>query len=793
MPRGFRERLLLALVVLVVGPQLIGGYAVLETVREDSLEKASADLEVGRRVFSRMLESRTGELLESVRVLAADFGFKSAVGTRDTATITSALDNHAARIGADLIILVDNAGERIAATRGLGSRSQAAFPGLRAGAQRRGEATAVAVVGDQLVQLVAVPVRAPVPIAWAMMGFRVDQALAGEMSELTGLEVSFVARDEDGEALVSTLDAPDRAQLSATIDEPIGGVPFYGPDGRYLTALVELPMMAPARGVAALQMPAESITSAYRTLQLQFLVILLLAAGLSLVVGIVFAGGISRPVARLIAASRRIREGDYTPRVEVRSGGELALLADALNDMSAGIAEREERIRHQASHDDLTGLPNRRYIEQEIERRLQEGRRFALLLLSVDGFRAINDALGYDTGDRVLRMLADRLRTTMRPDTLIARIGGDEFLVVMEEASADQALRRAGEVRPALCEIMEVEGSPVAVGLSIGVVATPEHGRDTDRLLRRADIALGRAKREAGPIRVYEPGEDEQHLRELRLLRDLRVALDQGGLSIRYQPKVRTRDARVDQVEALVRWQHPELGAIGPDEFVFLAERSGLVQRLTASVVAMALDDLAAWRAAGRDLMVCINLSAHDLADPRLPEMLQHELERRSLCGRDLVLEITESALLEDPEGAVQVLEALRALGIDLAVDDFGTGYSSLAQLRRLPVTELKIDKSFVLELEHSRDDRLIVRSTIALGHALGLSVVAEGLESAASWALLESYQCDRVQGFHLARPMLADELDVWLDAWRPDAAKAAVAASRAVGADPETTGPEGE
>ncbi|MDZ7827385.1 MAG: EAL domain-containing protein [Gammaproteobacteria bacterium] len=531
-------------------------------------------------------------------------------------------------------------------------------------------------------------------------------------------------------------------------------------------------------------MPAESITSAYRTLQRQFLVILLLAGGLSLGVGIVFAGGISRPVARLIAASRRIREGDYAPRVEVRGGGELALLADALNDMSAGIAEREERIRHQASHDDLTGLPNRRYIEQEIAQRLQDGRSFALLLLSVDGFRAINDALGYDTGDRVLRMLADRLRTLMRRNTLIARIGGDEFLVVMEGADADQALRRGREVRPALCETMEVEGSPVAVSLSIGVVATPEHGGDADRLLRRADIALGRAKREAGPIRVYEPGEDEQHLRELRLLRDLRVAIDERGLSMRYQPKVRTRDARVDQVEALVRWQHPELGAIGPDEFVFLAERSGLVQRLTAAVVAMVLDDLATWRAAGRDLVVCINLSAHDLADARLPEMLRLELERRSLSGRDLVLEITESALLVDPAGAVQVLEALRVQGIDLAVDDFGTGYSSLAQLRRLPVTELKIDKSFVLELEHSRDDRLIVQSTIALGHGLGLSVVAEGLESAGSWALLESYDCDRVQGFHVARPMLADELEAWLDAWSPEVAKEAVAAVREAAAD---------
>lgn len=786
LPEQFRARLLLAMVVLVVGSQLIAGWALTRTVREDSIAKASRDLEVGQRVFSRVLEARTDDLLESVRVLAADFGFKSAVATRDTSTISSVLENHGARIGADLVLLLDNGGALVASTRGFdGTPGSAPFPRLRLAAQRDGEATAVGVVGHRLVQLVAVPVRAPVPIAWVVMGFYVDQALATEMRSLTGLEVSFAgipdgnAADGSGWAVVSTLDEADLGRLRAdlpALDARREAQPFYALDDRYLTARVPLPVVAPDHGMALLQMSRSEIVSAYRQLQGQFLVILLLTLALSLGVGVAFAGGISRPLQRLIDAAQDIRRGNYSNRVEVRGGGEIGLLAAAINGMQAGIAEREAQIRHQALHDELTGLPNRRYVEQDIERRLGDDGAFALLLLSINGFRAINDALGYDVGDRVLCALADRLRATMRADTEIARIGGDEFLVVIERADTGAGLRRAADIRRKISHAIPVDGSPVAISIALGVVASPEHGRDANRLLRRADIALGLAKRARSGICSCEPSQDEQHLRELQLMRDLVDAIERHELSMMYQPKVTADAGVVEQVEALVRWQHPQFGFVPPDEFVFLAERSGLMTGLTASVLHMVLDELARWRAAGLDLVACVNLSARDLADAELPARIKDALQRRGLGGRDLVLEITESALLEDPDMAVQVLDELRAADIDLAIDDFGTGFSSLAQLRRLPVSELKIDKSFVLDLERSEGDRVIVQSTIALGHALGLSVVAEGLESAAAWRMLESFGCDRLQGYYVAKPMTGDALLDWLSRWHPEQAKAEVA-----------------
>jgi diguanylate cyclase (GGDEF)-like protein len=781
-PGRFRERLLIAMCVLVVGSQLVSAVAVSRTVREDAMARATSELEVGRRVFEAQLRARSTDLAESVRVLSADFGFKSAVATNDTATIASVLENHGARIGADLVVLVDNGGELVAATRGFSADDQSArpFPDLHQRAQRTGEATGVAVVGDRLVQLVVVPVRAPVPVAWVMMGFDIDAALAQEMKSLTTLDVSFVGRDGAGDlALASTLPQDARPALieaQAAWDESTPPAPFFALGGDWLTALAPLPLVPPASGFAVLQMPESTVTAARRSLERQALVVLLLTLAAALVLGIGLARGIGLPLQRVVRAADAIRRGDYGQRVATRSGGEIGLLADAINAMQEGIADREAQIRHQASHDGLTGLPNRRFVEQALARRLAAQEPFAVLRVNLLGFRAINDALGHDVGDRVLCTMAERLRGTLRPDTEIARIGGDEFLAIVDRADASAAARRARQILAPLSASIDVDGSPVAVNIAIGVVASPEHGDDENRLLRRADIALGQAAEARDGVAIYVPGDDEQHLRELRLIRDLVGAIEGRALTMAFQPRVRTDDGVVVSAEALVRWTHPELGAIPPDEFVFLAERSGQIRALTDAVIEQVADEVARWRAAGRSLVAGINLSAHDLADDGFRDGLLATLARHELGPADVALEITESAVLQDAERAIEMLEALRADGFEIAVDDYGTGYSSLSQIRRLPVTELKIDKSFVLQLEDDLRDREIVRSTVALGHALGLRVIAEGLESQAAWQLLADYGCDELQGFGIARPMTADALPDWIDGWRPSGPGSAAA-----------------
>lgn len=781
-PERFRERLLIAMVALVAGTQLVIAVAALGTVREDGLERAGQELEVARRVFTRLFERRARDLLESTRVLTADFGFKAAVASRDTPTIATALENQGARIGADLVILLDNGGQLIAATRNVDlPRDQALFPGLQQRAQRLGEATSVVVIDERVLQLVAVPVRAPLPIAWALMGFEVDEVLARELAELTSLDVSFVGVAGDGAPVaVSTLDASTLATVlgeHATLPAAPASTPAFMVDGSLLTTVVELPVAPPMAVSVLLQMSEASVFAAARRLEAQFVVILVLTLAAALVIGLALARGIARPLQRVVAVADRIRRGDYGQRVAVRSGGEIARLADAVNAMQEGIAEREARIRQQGLEDALTGLANRRFVEAALDDRLEREETFALLLVNLDGFRAVNDSLGHDVGDALLRCTADRLTASARPDTAIARIGGDEFVIVVEGADTEAALRRAAALRPALCEPVDIDGSPVAVSATIGVVASPEHGRDANRLLRRAGIALAQAREARVGVLACPTGADEAHLRELRLIRDLVGAIQAGALHVVYQPKVDVADGCVRQAEALVRWQHPELGFVSPEEFIFLAERSGQIRALTQLVIGRVLDDTVAWRAAGLTVAPCINLSAHDLADAGLAESVREALATRGLEGAGLGVEITESAVLEDESVAVANLEALRELGLEIAVDDYGTGYSALSQIRRLPITHLKVDKSFVMEIEEKEDDRVIVRSTIALGHALGLAVVAEGLETIGAWRLLDEYGCDQLQGYHIARPMELDAFVAWARAWDPSAALADVEA----------------
>ena len=358
--------------------------------------------------------------------------------------------------------------------------------------------------------------------------------------------------------------------------------------------------------------------------------------------------------------------------------------------------------------------------------------------------------------------MGKRLRLAVRPDDLVARLGGDEFMVVMGEVEREHAPRRARGLLAQLREPLDLPSTRINLDCSIGLVLSPDHGDDAQTLLRRADIALYDAKQARSGVAVYQPGRDEVHLRQLALMGDLRESVTRGQLSLRFQPKVDLASRQVHHVEALLRWQHPTLGAVPPDEFIPLAERSGFVHELTRFVLEQALRQNAAWRAEGLDLGVAINLSAMDLMDADLPDFIHDCQRRHRVPPAKIILEVTEGALMRDVDYAVRMLHRLRAGGIRLSIDDFGTGYSSLAQLKRMPVDELKIDKSFVMQMTEGSDDAVIVRSTIELGHNMGLSVIAEGVESDSSLALLRQYRCDMVQGYLFSKPLAAGDLVAW-------------------------------
>jgi diguanylate cyclase (GGDEF)-like protein len=438
-----------------------------------------------------------------------------------------------------------------------------------------------------------------------------------------------------------------------------------------------------------------------------------------------------------------------------------ALLVPILARVSRRVVRQLERIRHQAYHDDLTGLPNRRFLRERLETALAEadGRPVAVLLLDLDRFKDVNDTFGHPGGDELLRRLAERLARDIDGDVLVARLGGDELAVLAPGRTSRDAVEIAREVRSIVGAPFAIDGVPVAVDASVGVAVSPEDGRDADTLLRRADVAMYAAKGRRLGVARYDEGFDTSDRDRLALMSQLRGAIERGELVLHYQPKVDLRSGAVCGVEALVRWQHPERGLVPPGAFVPYAEQSGLTRDLTRRVLRLAVEQAAAWRRAGRSVPMAVNVTMFDLLDDGFAAELEALLRRSGLPAGELQLELTESAVMSEPERVLAVLERVSALGVGLAVDDFGTGYSSLGHLARLPVDTIKIDRSFVAALGEDEGSRAIVAATIDLGHALGLRVVAEGIEDADVAARLRELGCDVGQGYGLGRPVPADGL----------------------------------
>ena len=443
----------------------------------------------------------------------------------------------------------------------------------------------------------------------------------------------------------------------------------------------------------------------------------------------------------------------------------LLLPMEAIHRSAQLAADRE----HEAHHDGLTGLPNRALFRLRVQRACEESRRtgrpFAVILLDLDHFKEINDTLGHHVGDDLLRVVAQRLRTSVRPGDTVARLGGDEFVVLVTDLTSAEVEggELAARLLQGLVEPFMVEDVRLEIGASLGVALHPAHGDHVDLLLQRADIALYGAKVERGRFKLYEAADDVHTPARLTLAAELREGMERGELFLQHQPQIDVRTGRVLGFESLVRWRHPVRGVVMPDEFLPVVENTGLITPLTLTVLDLALSAVAGWRAAGHDLTVAVNLSVRHLTDLGLPRQVGDALRKHGLPPSALVLEVTETLIMSDPVRATDVLRLLRELGVALAVDDFGTGYSSLAYLRRLDVHELKIDRSFVKHVTTDEGHATIVRSTIEMGRNLGLSLVAEGVEDEQTLELLRGWGCDVAQGYHLSRPLDLDKVLPWL------------------------------
>jgi diguanylate cyclase (GGDEF)-like protein len=480
--------------------------------------------------------------------------------------------------------------------------------------------------------------------------------------------------------------------------------------------------------------------------------------------------------------------GEDTAVAAVRLGAVDYVLKDRLGRLGTAVEnaleqaklrrrqqEGQRALEHQALHDGLTDLPNRLMFRQQVEAALTGRPRLVLLLLDIDNFREINDTFGHKIGDGLLGQIGPRLRQQLDPGDLIARLGGDEFGILIRDADAGHAAKVADAIlrveRPFL-----IEGHPLEVTASIGIAASPQHGSTAETLLQRADVALYVAKRSGNSAAVYRPEDDPYDPTRVVLQADLRQAIARREIILYYQPQVAIATGAVTGFEALARWRHAERGWIPPGEFIPVAERMGLIKPLTACLVELAARQLVEWQEGGIAIPIAVNVSMRNLLDPHFPATLKDIIASSDAEARYLKLEITESALMTEPARVLETMNQLRDLGFGFSIDDFGTGYSSLAYLQRLPVEEIKIDRSFVGELSNNAGSEAIVRATIELAGGLGLEVVAEGVEDESTWQTLRRLGCSTAQGYFLSRPMPASDVEGWLSEWprrsaRPQAA----------------------
>lgn len=496
---------------------------------------------------------------------------------------------------------------------------------------------------------------------------------------------------------------------------------------------------------------------------------LLLALSLIIVVflGMALARELTKPLRLLVDATRKIKNGDYSVTVPMLYRDEIGELAETIDLMREHVGEREDEILKLAYADTLTDLPNRTLFDDRLNTTVAIGQRkgdpFAVIILDMDRFKYINDVLGHESGDAVLKEVAARLRTTLRQSDTVARLGGDEFALLLQDVSEEDIMNAIDRISSVFEEPVTLNNQPVDVGCSIGVACYPQHGEDASTLLRRADMAMYSAKRSDKVYAFYDPNCEEHHEEHLSLLSELKRAIELDELQLFYQPKITLDDSSSLSVETLLRWQHPNRGLVPPAEFIPFAEQTGAIRLITRWVIANAMTQARKWSDQGLSVKMSVNISARDLLDSDFSSYVGNRLNEAGVDPSMICMEITESALMEDPIKARRTVESLHKLGLSISIDDYGTGYSSLAYVKNLPVNELKIDREFIKNMINNEEDVAIVRSTIELGHNLGLKVVAEGIEHEEEIQMLREFGCDQAQGFLISKALTATDMEAWI------------------------------
>ncbi|WP_435408396.1 EAL domain-containing protein [Pleionea litopenaei] len=736
-----------------------------------NFHQISKQMQSAESVLIEYLSAKEQVLTTSAKVLTADFGFKQAIATQDVETIQSVLDNHAARIEADLMILMNTNGELV--SNNLGSKIDAKMLGdaFQGNTNQQSSAQFIYLEGV-LYEVIMLPIKAPHTVGYCIIGFAINNTFLTELKRLTTLDVSFT--DIDNNWIFSSAD--NLQELNAQIfNSDFIAAELFVERPQYINRLVTLNQ---AKNITIiLSSSMQEIYKEFDTLVYFIVILSLTIVVLAIILSSWLSKNLVNPINDLVRSTRLFAKGEYEIQpLNHKVNQEVKTLHESFEKMGSEISLREHKIKHQARHDKLTDLFNRQTVIEELDVKLRSNQPRLVIAINIRGFRRINDVLGASIGDKVLQSFALELPVFLSAsnchfeDAIYGRVGGDEFLlsIPIEQGIAEEVF-----TENFITTLIQYFDKELSIGnlmintrLRLGVLKVPEHGNNAEDLLRRANIAIDAARAESLSVRYYQNGEEENYLARLKIIEELKLVLQNPGnsLFLVYQPKLNLSTGEIDKVEALIRWQDSSGNFVSPELFVSLAEQSGLIISLTQWVIKEALSQIQKWKTLDIQLKVAINVSAQDLSHPQFIDFLLSSLSAYEVDSNQITIELTERDIMQNEDLIVHRLQQLKKMGTYISVDDYGIGQSSLAKLKQLPIDELKIDKSFILELNTSHQDKQIVSSTINLGHKLGLNVVAEGVENKESLDLLKKYGCNHAQGYHLSRPVKANELVTWLE-----------------------------
>ena len=766
--KSLQNKIFLFFVLLLLMVQAIAFWTLYSGNKNQEAAEINNRLTTAKTIFTELFNRRLDYLAAFAETAAKDYGLKE-VFNDDTRSLLVALNNHRKRIDADLAMAISAEGTITGQLQRyfLDDARSKIKQGLERGTAFRftdwlesGQSSHLYIIDEALYQLSLSPVTVGTKtLGWIAFGFQIDQRLAIEFMNITNLSTDFIIKYDGMWRLIASSANNEKSAEELVLAETViqGIIPEeYIATHSLITEFDEQEL-----GVVMYGLRANSVA----LLQKQWWRFLMLAA-LTLLVSLtsayLIAASISKPIKRLVAQAKVIASGDYNQTVTLNDNNEIGQLADEFNQMQAAVLQREEAITHYGNHDPLTDLPNRNALNKTLKNYTQQQQHFVLLHLNLSRLKDVNDTLGHDVGDEVIKELARRLQALCQITNFkkLVHLGADEFVLLADHLNIDDTVAQIqAELEPAF----DYQGISLQLQVRMGIAVSPDHSNDAKTLVQMADTALHHTRNTSKLVQVYQSELDVNTVDRLNLINDLKQAIPAGELELHFQPKMCLKTKVVTHVEALVRWQHPNLGMVPPDDFIYIAEQTGQMKALTRWVFSTALAQFNTWRILGIHLNIAVNISAENLKEADFYQFICQSLKSANVPPEKVTLEVTESSVVEDPESAIKLLSEFKSYGMKISIDDYGTGYSSLAQLKQLPVHELKIDKSFVQRLEHDVDDQIIVRSTIELAHNMGLHVVAEGIEDEFSLNWLADHGCELAQGYFISRPKPAGELTSWL------------------------------